>query len=79
MTPTIRILLLLEAATFVLASLIHSGWLVAGYQHHQARIAEGVIAVWSGCSRSWQVSARAQCRTSYITSASSSCLRWDCA
>jgi hypothetical protein len=42
---TIRILMLVEAATFVLASLIHSGWLVAGYQHHQARIAEGVIAV----------------------------------
>src|SRR6266540_3114859 len=45
MTRTIRILLLVEAATFVVASLIHSGWLVAGYQHHQARIAEGVIAV----------------------------------
>jgi hypothetical protein len=45
MTGTIRILLLVEAATFVVASLIHSGWLVAGYQHHQARIAEGVIAV----------------------------------
>jgi prepilin signal peptidase PulO-like enzyme (type II secretory pathway) len=44
MTRTIRILLLVEAATFVLASLIHSGWLVAGDQHHQARIAEGVIA-----------------------------------
>jgi prepilin signal peptidase PulO-like enzyme (type II secretory pathway) len=44
MMGTIRILMLVEAATFVLASLIHSGWLVAGYQHHQARIAERVIA-----------------------------------
>jgi hypothetical protein len=36
--------MLVEAATFVAASLIHSGALVAGYEHRQARIAEGVIA-----------------------------------
>jgi hypothetical protein len=45
MTGTIRLLMLFEAATFVAACLIHSGWLVAGYQHPQARIAEGVIAL----------------------------------
>jgi hypothetical protein len=41
----IRILMLFEAATFVAASLIHSGVMVAGYEHQQARIAEGVIAI----------------------------------
>jgi hypothetical protein len=45
MRVTIRLLMLFEAATFVVASLIHSGWPIAGYQHHQARIAEGVIAI----------------------------------
>jgi len=37
--------LLVEAATFVVASLIHSGVLIAGYEHRKARIAEGVIAL----------------------------------
>jgi hypothetical protein len=41
----IRIFLLFEAATFIAASLIHSGVLIAGYEHQQARIAEGVIAI----------------------------------
>jgi hypothetical protein len=41
----LRILVLFEAATFVAASLIHSGALIAGYEHQQARIAEGVIAI----------------------------------
>lgn len=41
----IRALLLFEAATFVVASLIHSGALVAGYEHHEAHLAEGVIAI----------------------------------
>jgi hypothetical protein len=41
----IRILMLFEAATFVAASLIHSGVMIAGYQHQKARIAEGVIAI----------------------------------
>jgi hypothetical protein len=45
MTRTLRLLLLAEAATFVLAALIHSGRLVAGYAHHAARIAETVIAL----------------------------------
>jgi hypothetical protein len=37
--------MLFEAGTFVAASLIHSGALIAGYEHQQARIAEGVIAI----------------------------------
>lgn len=45
MVGKIRILMLFEAATFVAASLIHSGVMIAGYEHPQARIAEGVIAI----------------------------------
>jgi hypothetical protein len=41
----IRLFMLFEAATFIAASLIHSGVLIAGYEHHRARIAEGVIAL----------------------------------
>lgn len=45
MGQTIRIFMLFEAATFSAAALIHSGMLVAGYEHHKARIAEGVITI----------------------------------
>jgi hypothetical protein len=44
MIQTIRLFMLLEAASFVAASLIHSGVLITGYEHPQARVAEGVIA-----------------------------------
>jgi hypothetical protein len=37
--------MLFEAATFVAASLIHSGVMIAGYEHEQARIAEALIAI----------------------------------
>jgi hypothetical protein len=40
----IRLFLLVEALSFAIASLIHSGKLVQGYEHPEARIAEGVIA-----------------------------------
>jgi hypothetical protein len=40
----IRLFLLVEATSFIIASLIHSGRLIPGYAHPQARIAEGVIA-----------------------------------
>jgi hypothetical protein len=36
--------MLLEAASFIAASLIHSGVIIAGYEHQKARIAECVIA-----------------------------------
>ncbi len=38
-------LLLLEAAIFALAALVHAGVLLHGYEHLRARIAETVIAV----------------------------------
>lgn len=41
----LRVLLPLEAATFVLAAAIHFGALVDGYEHWKAGIAETVIAV----------------------------------
>jgi hypothetical protein len=44
-TNRIRIFMLFEAATFVVASLIHAGLLVAGYEHHEAHLAEAVIAL----------------------------------
>ncbi len=45
MTRQIRLLMLFEAATFAAASLVHTGILIRGYEHRQARIAEGVIAL----------------------------------
>ena len=45
MRQKIQVFMLFEAATFVAASLIHSGALIAGYEDQQARIAEGVIAI----------------------------------
>jgi hypothetical protein len=51
----IRLFLLIEAASFFAASLVHSGVLISGYEHHRARIAEAVIgAVLSGgLASSW--------------------------
>ncbi len=45
MTQTIRLFMLLEAASSVAASLIHSGVFITGYEHPQASVAEGVMAV----------------------------------
>ena len=39
MTQTVRKALLLEVAVFSVAALIHAGWLIAGYQHREAKIA----------------------------------------
>ncbi len=39
-----RIFLLFEAITFILAALVHSGVLIDGYEHDDARIAESIIA-----------------------------------
>jgi hypothetical protein len=41
----IRLLLLVEAVSFAVASLIHSGRLIAGFEHPQAHTAETVIAI----------------------------------
>jgi hypothetical protein len=40
----VRILLGIEALAFWIASLVHAGILLRGYQHREAAIAEGVIA-----------------------------------
>ena len=45
MPRTIRFFLLIEAASFIAASLVHSGVLITGYEHQKARIAESVLAV----------------------------------
>lgn len=44
MNQLIRRFMSIEAASFLLAALIHSGLLVSGYAHAQARVAESVIA-----------------------------------
>jgi hypothetical protein len=41
----VRLFLFVEAAAFMVASIIHHGLLIAGYRHHEAAIAEGVIAL----------------------------------
>ena len=44
MRRRIRALLIFEAATYAIAALIHTGFIVHGYEHDKARIAELVIA-----------------------------------
>ncbi len=44
MTPTIRLFLLFEAATFLAAASVHFGVSIAGYEHPKAGVAESVIA-----------------------------------
>lgn len=43
MTQTIRLFLLVEAASFIVASLIHMGFFITGYEHARARVAESLI------------------------------------
>jgi hypothetical protein len=45
MTATLRRFLILEAAGFFIAASVHAGYLVPGYEHHAARIAESVLGV----------------------------------
>lgn len=44
MSISLRALMLLETMAFLAAAAIHAGFLVGGYEHRQARIAETVIA-----------------------------------
>ena len=55
MRQTIRLFLLPEGASFVVAGLVHAGVLVDGYAHRQASIAESTIAVvlLVGCGLTW--------------------------
>lgn len=45
MRQPIRVLLLVEAAAFAAAALAHSGVLVHGHEHQQARVAESLTAL----------------------------------
>ena len=38
MPQVVRVFLLIEAATFILAAAVHGGLLIAGYEHREARI-----------------------------------------
>ena len=55
MAQVIRTFLIAEAATFVIAAIIHGGWLVTGYEHHEARVAESIIAavLLGGAALTW--------------------------
>ena len=44
MVRRMRLLLVGEAATFIIASLVHFGYFVNGYEHTGARIPEAIIA-----------------------------------
>jgi hypothetical protein len=54
-TQRIRAFLVVEAAGFAAAALVHSGLLVHGYAHRQARVAESMIALalLAGLVASW--------------------------
>ncbi len=43
MTQTIRLFLFMEAASFIIAALVHMGFFISGYEHRHARMAESVI------------------------------------
>jgi hypothetical protein len=45
MARILRLFMLAEAATFILAASIHAGFLISGYEHGEARIAETVIGI----------------------------------
>ena len=55
MTTTLPLLMLVEAATFIMAAAVHAGLLIAGYEHREARIAESVIALvlLAGAALAW--------------------------
>jgi divalent metal cation (Fe/Co/Zn/Cd) transporter len=44
MRSAVRLFLLAEAATFIVASLVHTGVVISGYGHRRAHVAESVIA-----------------------------------
>ena len=55
MRDVIRVFLLAEAATFILAAMIHAGLLISGYEHREARIAESIIGavLLAGAAVAW--------------------------
>jgi hypothetical protein len=57
MRQTIRLFMLFEAATFVVAALIHFGVLAHGFEHQKAGTAESVIAVVLLTGFAWSLAA----------------------
>jgi hypothetical protein len=55
MARILRLLLLVEAATFIAAASVHAGVLIRGFEHREARIAETVIAgvLLAGATMTW--------------------------
>jgi hypothetical protein len=55
MAQVVRSFLLIEAATFIIAAFVHSGGLLSGYEHREARIAESIIAavLLTGAALTW--------------------------
>ena len=55
MAKALRLFMLAEAATFIVAAAIHGGLLIRGYEHREARIAESVIAIvlLAGATLTW--------------------------
>ena len=55
MAGAIRLFMLAEAATFVVAAAVHGGLLTGGYEHREARSAETAIAIvlLAGAMLSW--------------------------
>jgi len=58
----LMLLLLVEGATFIAASLVHRGVLIGGYEHDKAAVAETVIGavLLAGAVLSWVRPARAR-------------------
>jgi hypothetical protein len=55
MAETLRLFMLVEAATFILDAAIHAGLLIGGYEHREARIAETIIGLvlLAGAALTW--------------------------
>ena len=62
MRQTIRLFLLFEGASFVVAGLVHFGVLVDGYQHRPAAVAETTVGVvlLVGLGLTWLLPARSR-------------------
>lgn len=63
---TIRLFMIVEAASFLIAALIHSGVLTAGYEHRAAAIAANVIALALVAGLAWSWIRPAATRTAGI-------------
>jgi hypothetical protein len=65
---TVRTFLTVEAVTFLLAAAIHAGFLIEGYAHREARLAETVIALVLLAGLSWSCTRPGGTRTAGLLS-----------